>query len=146
MSDTNPFFRRYIIAGLLVGAAALSVLSATIEDGKSDTRVAENELGQENKDKDEVEKVFGIEIESMPVAITLGVLSVGLAFMVVTKWGNPILALVILFAFALLLLDLREVVYEIGKTNWKLAGLAIAAGVAHFGAIALSFRGRVSGN
>lgn len=139
MSDTNPFFRRYIIAGLLVGAAALSVLSATIEEGEADTK---SETAQE----EEVEKVLGIEIESMPVAITLGALSAGLAFMVVTKWGNPILALVILFAFALLLLNLREVFYEIGETNWKPAGLAIAAGIAHFGAIALSFRGRVSGN
>ena len=105
------------------------------EEGEGEETHAEEEAseGGEGTDTDAdegSEAILGLNLENPWILGAFAAVSLALA-MAVLRLGQPALLVAILFAGAATLLDLREVVIQIQRANWLIAGLAVLVALAH---------------
>jgi hypothetical protein len=138
-----PRSRLWLIAGLLIISAVLFVAGTTLERRQHEASEGtfeheESEEAEENHAAEEGQEAFlGINLENpwlIAATVFASFLLAGLLF----RWQRPTLALVILIATAMALLDIRELLFQLERANVVIAILAGIIALAHAGTAVLA--------
>jgi len=133
---------RALLVALLVASTALFAAGAIAERSQSgEPAAAEAHEGSER------ETVRGVDVESTPLIVIAVLGGLGLAALVAAPPGRrrPVLLAVGAIALVWAVLDVREVVHQLGESRTGIALLAIGAALLHLAAGAVAARLAVRG-
>lgn len=100
------------------------------EEAHAEEEAAEGGEGTDTHAEEGSEAIMGLNLENPWLVGAFAATSIALAIAVL-RLGQPALLVAVLFAGAATLSDLREIVFQIQRANWLIAGLALLEAPAH---------------
>jgi hypothetical protein len=114
---------------------------ANRESGASEA-TASGEAGhaESGAEKDESERLLGVDVESTPLIVLAVLAGLALAVLAASRAGQRrgFLLAVVAIGLAWAALDIREVVHQLDESHTSIAGIAIAVAAVHLAAAATS--------